>query len=805
MRNCRPESIVALLLSSLCVCVAVALVPPAQATEEPITVRFAVYDNKPKIWRDENGVAQGLFADVLRAVAEKEGWEIEYVHGTWDEGLDRLVKNEVDIMPDVAWSEERAQLYDFNEETVMVNWGALYTRPGVEIESILDLEGKRIAVMESGILYSGAAGLKDIIDSFGITAEIIDVEVYGDVFKLLDEGKADVGVVNRIFGIAHEKDYSVRRTTVIFQPSELKYAFTKGVPNSAYLISRIDEGLKEMKDDTSSAYHESFIRHMGGIIREVEVFPRWFKYLASGILALIAVVLGYIFILRAVRRRLEALVEKRTAELKAGEEKYRLLIESIQDVIYSLDPQGKILFVSHRVGHYGWRPEDLVGRDFTDFVVTEDRQEITAHYRQMVAEGTETRVTARFTAKGGQAVWFEATSRLRHDEAGRPVGAFGVLRDVTERKKAEEEIRLREKETENALMRTKQLFENVPDAIFVADAETHKLIDCNENAVKLVGRPKEEIFSMAADELHPKDRIEDTMRGFQMQIEKKIKVVATEVLSKAGRRIPVEVNSVPFDFAGRKCLLGVFRDITEQKLAKEKVAALDRLKGRFITVLTHVTRTPLNRIRWSLESLDSGDFGKLKKEGRTLVRQAMESNEEVLLVMNNMNTTLDIERGALTLERMPTSFESLVESVVKQIKARPDCQDMVCRLDVPDKKLPAVSVDLEKMRSVIYGFMDNVRRFMTEGGSEVAMKIERRNGRVRFSITDKGIGIPEAEQKYIFGRFFRASNAMLKYPDGMGLGLYIAKSVVEKHGGSVGFESKEGKGSTFWFELPVAE
>jgi len=117
--------------------------------------------------------------------------------------------------------------------------------------------------------------------------------------------------------------------------------------------------------------------------------------------------------------------------------------------------------------------------------------------------------------------------------------------------------------------RFETLFETSLDAIFVADAETRKLVDCNKNAEKLIGRSKEEILSINADDLHPSDRIKDTMEGFKKQAEGKIKYVETEVLTKSGERIPVEVGAESFVSKGKSYLMGVFRDITERKQAEE--------------------------------------------------------------------------------------------------------------------------------------------------------------------------------------------------------------------------------------------
>jgi ABC-type amino acid transport substrate-binding protein len=156
---------------------------PTVAQDQPSRlVRVGIYDNEPKLWTEEEGQARGIFPEVLNAIAAKEGWRIEYVDGTFEEGLARLKRHEIDIMPDVAVSMEREREFVFNSETVLVGWAALYTRDDLQISSMADLAGKKIAIMTKGIIYSGKGGLNDLLNSFAIQADIIDVEVYADVF-----------------------------------------------------------------------------------------------------------------------------------------------------------------------------------------------------------------------------------------------------------------------------------------------------------------------------------------------------------------------------------------------------------------------------------------------------------------------------------------------------------------------------------------------------------------------------------------------------------------------------------------------
>ena len=123
-------------------------------------IRVGAYENQTKIYTDESGKIVGLFPDVLNYIAQKEGWALKYVHGTWSQCLERLEKNEIELMPDVAFSEKRALKYNFNNETFLVNWATVYTGKNQIIESPVDFNGKKIAVMKGSIHTEGENGIK---------------------------------------------------------------------------------------------------------------------------------------------------------------------------------------------------------------------------------------------------------------------------------------------------------------------------------------------------------------------------------------------------------------------------------------------------------------------------------------------------------------------------------------------------------------------------------------------------------------------------------------------------------------------
>ena len=236
-----------------------------QTPPEPLLVRVGSYENHPKIYTNKDGKIMGIFPELLSYVARQEGWNLEYVPGSWSECLEQLERDEIDIMVDVAVSAERSEKYDFTDETVLINWGAVYTIPEFKVNSLLDLADKKIAVMKSSIHSSGPRGIRDLMDRFDIDCSFLEVASYREVFELLHEKKVNAGVVNRLYGTLFERDYNVRKTPIVFNPRRIKFAFPKDSHRGKHLVERIDHHLRELKNMPGSVYHRAMDLYLSGL------------------------------------------------------------------------------------------------------------------------------------------------------------------------------------------------------------------------------------------------------------------------------------------------------------------------------------------------------------------------------------------------------------------------------------------------------------------------------------------------------------------------------------------------------------
>ena len=240
------------------------LLGPAGQLQASETIRVGVYDNPPKVFLTGDGIAAGLYPDILNAIARERGWVLKWMPGTWHQCLERLKAGEIDLMVDIAKTEERLTQLSYSQEPVLTNWGAVYTRKGIRIEVFKDLKGKSVAVVKDSAHTEGIKGFRQLMDRFGISCRYIEVDSYRKAMMLLDSSQVDACVVNRLFGTLYANNYDVVTTPLIFSPKVLFFAAPKDREMSTRILGQIDENLVRFKRDPDSFYHKAMGYYLSG-------------------------------------------------------------------------------------------------------------------------------------------------------------------------------------------------------------------------------------------------------------------------------------------------------------------------------------------------------------------------------------------------------------------------------------------------------------------------------------------------------------------------------------------------------------
>jgi signal transduction histidine kinase len=242
----------------------------------------------------------------------------------------------------------------------------------------------------------------------------------------------------------------------------------------------------------------------------------------------------------------------------------------------------------------------------------------------------------------------------------------------------------------------------------------------------------------------------------------------------------------------------------ELRQAYEELRAIDARKSEFISVAAHQLRTPLSGIRWALGMLGRGEAGALSAEQRKLIEQSEAAAAKLIAIVGDMLSTEFVRTGATRYAKAPVAIADLVEETLFSLADRIKERRISVKNHATDRNVRAFA-DRTAISQVVLNLIDNATKYTREGG-EVRLSLRRGGeGKVEFGVEDTGIGIPEDEQRHVFERFFRASNAVRERADGSGLGLAIVKSIVEAHGGAIEFTSRAGEGTSFLIRLPSAE
>jgi len=254
----------------------------ARAVVAEMPLKVGVYQNFPLTYTDERGAVKGVFIDILDHIALKEGWVIEYVPDSWPQCLKNLESGAIDLLGVIAYSEQRRKVFDFMYENVLTEWAQVYINKDSRIESILDLEGKKVAVLKDDLHF---LNLKDLVDRSGINCRFIEAYEYEDVLGLTEIGKCDAGLVSQFYGIRNERAFDIQKSPIIISPQKLYFAAPKG--KSPNLIYALDRHMRALKKNENSAYYDALNRYFG--VAAKSVFGKWLKpvMISAGVLLLL--------------------------------------------------------------------------------------------------------------------------------------------------------------------------------------------------------------------------------------------------------------------------------------------------------------------------------------------------------------------------------------------------------------------------------------------------------------------------------------------------------------------------------------
>ena len=243
----------------------------------------------------------------------------------------------------------------------------------------------------------------------------------------------------------------------------------------------------------------------------------------------------------------------------------------------------------------------------------------------------------------------------------------------------------------------------------------------------------------------------------------------------------------------------------------EQLAEANRLKTEFISIVSHQLRSPLTNLKWGLDFL-MGEGAARNQQETSYFHILKENIGRMHELVNDLLTVSRVEQGTFPFQEKEFELEEVIKQVLVEFQSASHASNI--EIKVERKGSPKLYNDPSLVRHALGNLLDNAIRYAWKDG-EAVPKEDRRENRiviryfpegqnVRVEVEDNGVGIPAHDQKYIFQKFFRSSNAVRRQTEGSGLGLFIVKSLLEKTGGGIGFHSTEDKGATFWFTLPLS-
>ncbi len=343
--------------------------------------------------------------------------------------------------------------------------------------------------------------------------------------------------------------------------------------------------------------------------------------------------------------------------------------------------------------------------------------------------------------------------------------------------------------------KTVGIIQSLQDGLVMYDLE-NKIVFFNPRAEELLWLTAKDVIGIKPGEgLKKKSAYWKNLYNISQLAQKEY--TKTEYTTEGPQRLFLEISYVPVRNQEYQKIgaMQILRDITREK-------ELELLKAGFVTTASHQLRTPLSSIKWAVDLLEKESLGPLNEKQKELLKKTLEINENLINLVADLLDVSRIEEGRFSYDFLPNDLLKLTRKIFEQTKIEAQRRNTNFQLKKPSVPLSKISFDADKLEIAIRNVIDNAIRYTLPGGS-ISIELKAEKHSLFLIVKDNGIGIPKEDQKFIFVKFFRAKNAVRLQTEGSGLGLFIAKSITEKHNATLSFESEQNKGSTFVFQFPL--
>lgn len=770
------------------------------------TLRVGVYHNPPMVFLDQ-GSPRGLAVEILEGVAEGYHWNIEYVAGTWSETWDRLRAGTIDVAVPVAWSEERLHMVLFSRESLLSSWAQVYCRDNETVATFLDIDGLTMAVSRRDVHYTGPAGMLHLVKQFNLTVQFLETGTYRDVYRAIEEGHADCGVVSRLYGEYAGAPGNAYRSAIVFNPVKVHFAFRMDMDRLT--VEHFDRELARMKLREGSLYYNAIEKWLHST--PSEGLNHWLFYA-------IVVLLILFFLIVAGALFFKHQVDERTAELKIkndvlvsemhqrrkleenirrDEEWLRALVNAFPDPVFIIDIDGNYrdVFVSPVNASPGIT--ELKGKNILDVYGAEGER-----YIELIRDVIERRYlrVIHYRLPDNPDRYLEGRIAPVLNEDGFSNRVVWVRRDITSRHCYEQQLH-DEKE------RLSVILSSIADGVIATDYEG-KVLFMNPVAQDLTGWPVEEAQGKPISNVM---EIHDS--AYQTPLDN-----------------PVEVLLSTGSFEGRSGYT-ILRDRDgSQRYVSEKASLLQdtttRTRGAVLVLRDMTARVTMEdelmRIR-KLESLGllaggiAHDFnniltavlGNLSLMGVTpdipknISTSIQETEKAVLRARDLTSQLLTFSRGGAPVKKLT----ALSHLVIDTVKFALSGSNIHSRFEIYDELWP-LEIDAGQISQVINNLVLNAKEAMEQGGTVTVTMTNRRMERgtplplepgnyVELVVSDEGGGIPEELKEAVFDPYFTTKEK------GNGLGLATSYSIIHRHGGHITFRDNDVGGTSFYIYLPA--